>query len=214
MGSAPRAPTKRVFGQDVQMIRTHAGDVSVMTYKFVQLYIERGGANAAKCARDAGYSENTAGSIASDLLHDERVLQLIDHAARAKLRAAVAVAADQLRQLMISGSAGDTVKVRACEAVLDRASKLLQKVSEQHIVVEDNRDRRTKLLRIVELAREQGMDPKKLLGSLNGIIDADFEVLEPGADQKALPSPAVEFEEIDAEAEDEEHSTEGLEGIL
>lgn len=34
--------------------------------------------------------------------------------------------------------------------------------------------------------------------------------------QKALPSPAIdaEFEEIDADAELEEHSTEGLEDIL
>ncbi len=156
MAAATRTRTIRKAGRDVQMVEADGIELTERAYDFTRHFVEGGGGNATKCALAAGYPEGSAASMASLLLRDERVLALIDTYARTRLRIAVAAAAYQIEQIVKTGSLGDAVKLKACESVLDRASKVLAKIerTETKVTVEhkvpDGASALTSIKRMVE----------------------------------------------------------------
>lgn len=196
---------RRIAERDVQMIRTVVGEMSERAYKFAQLYCERGGRNAHKCAVDAGYSEASASAMANSLLRDERVLSLIEHFCATALRAAIVTATDQLQRLALNGDTTDAVKLKASESILDRASKLLTKVTEHRVVVEDRRSPAPGAA-VAEFIQQNASD----LGIV--VVDPDrlTRYLETAARVGVAQSSAidvVDFEEI-------EEGREGIEDLL
>jgi len=105
---------------------------------FAENFVSSGG-KAEQSAVRAGYATtgDAAHVRANELLRHEGVLAMIRHLCDTRLRASVAMAAAQLEHLAQharGGNSGDAVKLKACEALLDRGGMLVAKYAEVHHV--------------------------------------------------------------------------------
>jgi hypothetical protein len=133
-------------------------------------------------ARSAGYcAENpeTANRAAYRLAHDEKVLAAIHEEAYRRLQAGTLAAVELLTGFIGDAEVDSAVRLKAATALMDRAG--LHAKSEHLVAVSHTDDRQSKLLRLAELARAAGQDPKLVLGSLADALEGDYSVLEAGA---------------------------------
>lgn len=159
---------------------------------FVQHWVQSGGRSAAECARIAGYSDpgtNAINVIAHRLAHDEKIQAAILEESRKMLQGLAPMAVGVITNVLGNPSHKDNLK--AAGMVLDRVG--MHAKLETLNTTRNIEDRTTQIREAVELCRELGMDPRKLLGKFGVQLDAEF---------KELPAPEPD-NVIDAEFTDE-----------
>lgn len=175
--------------------------------RFVMAMIETGG-NRVRSALLAGYGEKSgtpdqryraAAMTGSRLAHDEDIIAATQEQAEKMMKAGAIKAAAVMIELM--DSADPKVRLKAASETLGISG--IQSVAKQEIKVEHHDQTTGELLRfITTAAREQGLDPRKLLGQV-------------GVDPKILDAEFTEVPKDTAElSETAETSTEGLEDLL
>jgi len=149
---------------------------------FVVALLDFGGINPNKAARMAGYSVADGGAglavTAHRLAHDEKIQDAIQEEAGRRLRTGSIMAVKTLLEIADNPAAEHRDRLKAVEMILNRTG--LHAISEKNVTVthvDQTSDEMIK--RIALLARNQGLDPVKLLGNAGVVVDADFkEVVE------------------------------------
>ncbi len=140
--------------------------------KFVWAMLETGQVNHSSCARAAGYEgdQDTIKGTAYRLAHDEDIQAAIQETARKAMGAAQLVATSHL--ILIAENPAHKDQLSAIKELLNRSG--LGAVTEHKISVTHSTDRADTIRQVAMLAREQGLDPTKLLASYGVPIDAEF----------------------------------------
>lgn len=145
--------------------------------------------NHAKGARLAGYSGSPAYLAVQGhrVSHRPKVQAALLAEARKRFQAGTLSAASVALEFVADKSLDPRVRLKASEMVMDRGG--LPKATEHRVVSSYEPSREEKLMRLLELAKQLGQDPKLLLGSLVDVVEADFRVLklEPAADGVLAP---------------------------
>lgn len=130
-------------------------------------------ASQTNSARLAGYADEGVGIRVRGhrLAHSPKVQAAILEEASKRLQAGTLVASGVLLEIASNPKARDADRLKAAAMILDRGG--LGAVSEQRISVTHTDNRAEKLLRVVELARLTGQDPRALLGSMADVSDAE-----------------------------------------
>jgi phage terminase small subunit len=175
--------------------------------RFVMAMIETGG-NRVRSALLAGFGAKSgtpdqryraAAMTGSRLAHDERITEAIQEQAERMMKAGAIKAAAVMIELMDSPDP----KVRQKAASETLAISGIQGVAKQEIKVEHTDKTTGELLAFIRsAAKDQGLDPRKLLGSVGvdpSILDAEFTEVP---------------KDTDTLSETAETSTEGLEDLL
>lgn len=151
---------------------------------FVYAMLDTGMVNHSLCARKAGYQgdENTIKVTAHRLAHDEDVQAAIQEVARKAMGAAQLVATGHL--ILIAQNPAHKDQLSAIKQLLDRSG--LGAVTEHKVTVTHNSDRESVVREIAALAREQGLDARKLLAGYGVVIDADYSEVPIEGDASGL----------------------------
>lgn len=175
---------------------------------FVVAYFHTGSRMKATAA--AGYAMGTPDSsqgrvMAWQVWHSAKVQAAIkEFASENVLSTLVPMAMKAWEEIIDDPSHKDRAK--AVGMVLDRTG-MHAKMETVHTVTENREER---VLKIIRICKELGMDPKKFIGGASDFVDADFEVVQREEAKLVDISPVF----ASAEASDPEHSTDGLEDIL
>lgn len=141
---------------------------------FVAAMVETGGGNHTRAARMAGYgnTEESTRVAAHRLTHAPKIIAAIKEEADRQMQAGILVGSNAL--LAIAQDTMHKDRFKAAVALLDRGG--LQIVTQHKVIVQDDRADREIMRDIVELAKQQGIDPKMLLGQNipKDVIDAEF----------------------------------------
>src|SRR5215510_6940946 len=127
-----------------------------------QLMANAGDVSAAEAARDAGYSD-TGGACkvrASQLMHDERIIEALDELAQREMRGLALPALMALKRIMENPQHDDHFK--GVMSVLNRVG--MSERTEQHLTVTHQVDTKDVEALVRRLAQELSIDPRKLLG--------------------------------------------------
>lgn len=156
---------------------------------FVMAMIEAGpDITYMRAAHLAGYEaadRSELMKIAYSLSHDPGILAAIKEEAEKHLKANAMLATMAMVEIASNNEHKD--RFRAAATILDRVG--LAAVEHKEVTVNHTHTtRKSALLELVEIARDMGLDPKVLLGTMSDVVDADFEVV-----QKALPPPEPDF---------------------
>lgn len=143
---------------------------------FVWAMMDTGQVNHKRCAQVAGYQgdDRTLAVTAHRLAHDEDIQAAIQEEARKTMGAAQLVAVSHL--VLMASNPAHKDQLSAIKEVLNRSG--LNTVTEHKISVTHSTDRDSIVREIAVLAKEQGLDPKKLLGNYGIVIDAEFNEVE------------------------------------
>jgi phage terminase small subunit len=142
----------------------------------IGLLMNRG--NQTRAAALAGYS--TASSqglrvVAHRVAHREDVQEAIQEEAKRRINATAIMATERIVEALDDGD--PRIRLKAAKQILDSTGLGAVFKHEHHVEVESKTTR--ELLDFIKgAAREQGLDPKKLLGSAGvpqDVIDAEFE---------------------------------------
>ncbi len=141
--------------------------------------------NYTQAARRAGFTgdPSTLKVTAHRLAHDTRVQAAMLEEATRRLGAAMPLATATLIQIM-STSPKEQTRLKAAAMVLDRGGMAVKTQHEVKVVHELTTEE--KIARAIQLAKENGLDPRALLGQAGITIDADFKVVEPDVDLEAF----------------------------
>jgi hypothetical protein len=166
--------------------------------RFVVAYFHTG--NRERAAHIAGYAgdlgSNMLGVSAYSVWHQPKVQTAIKEFGESSvLGGLLPMAFAALEDALKSGDHKE--KTKAALAVMDRTG--FHAKSEQIIRTPD-KSRIDQIKDIMRLAKEQGLDPRKLIGGAVDFVDADFEIVDKSEGKKAL---TVEI-----------GSTKGLEDLL
>lgn len=166
---------------------------------FVLAYVERADENGTGAARAANYGgssetpeqRQTAAKVAAwRLLHDPKIQAAIKELAEDKFRIATFKATAVLMEIMNDPTHKD--RFRAAERVLaQNGMGVAIQVNHNHV---HDLDEKGMIARIARLAKDQGLDPRRLLGTVGvEYVDAEFEDVTSavGAELTALPAPAM-----------------------
>lgn len=127
-------------------------------------------------AKEAGFTGN-AGTLrvqAHRLAHDPRVQAALLEESRKKLQTYTGPAVALLGKMIGDETIEPKDRIKAATAILDRGGLGIV----QTINVNRSLSREEKLLKVVELARMLGKNPRDLIGSLADSLPGDFSVLE------------------------------------
>ena len=160
---------------------------------FVVAYCARDDENGTGAARAAGYGSGSptveqangaAKTAAWRLLHDPKIQEAIKELAQDKFRIGTFKATAVMLEIMNDPTHKD--RFRAAERILaQNGMGVAVEVNHNHKV---NLDEKGMIEKIARLAKDQGLDPRKLLGTVGvDYVDAEFEVV---SDPNALTGPA------------------------
>lgn len=140
---------------------------------FVFHLVEDGGRDAYRAAAKAGYQGDpeTLRVTASRLAHDERIGRAMVEEAKRRVHASVVLAVSELHNIVADPTTSKAIKVRAIEAVLNRAgmgSSQTHLVKHEVTVTDEE-----KIKNIRNMADRLGLDPTKLLGSYGITLDGE-----------------------------------------
>ena len=127
---------------------------------FVSEYVACG--NPRKAALRAGYRESTARFDSPDMLRIPYVAQAIREETQRALDAAVPIGKKVLYDLAM-GAKSEAVRLQAGLALLDRGGLRLKQIHEHTHTVKDARTDEELRQRVVELSRELGLTPSRLI---------------------------------------------------
>jgi phage terminase small subunit len=152
---------------------------------FVFALVESGG-NASQAAAAAGYGSESATPAQKKmaatqaghrLLAKPHVLEAIKSEAGRRLESGALMAASILME--IAQTPGHKYQYKALIEIMNRAGMIVaQKIEVKHEHELNGTDRET-IAKITEIASRLGLDPQKLLGRHQPVIDAEFEEVEP-----------------------------------
>ena len=149
--------------------------------------------NHARGAQVAGYkgSDGYLRVQGFRLAHNPKVQAALLEEARKRFQAGTVGAVNLALEFMADGKIDPRVRLKASEMVMDRGG--LPKATEHRVVSSYEPSREEKLMRLLELAKQLGHDPRLLLGNMAGVVEADFRVLklEPAADGALEPEAAA-----------------------
>lgn len=151
--------------------------------QFVYAMMETGQVNHTACARAAGYQGdgNAMRVTAHRLAHDEDIQAAIQEVARKAMGAAQLVATGHL--ILMAQNVAHKDQLSAIKELMNRSG--LQAVTEHRVSVTHSADRESVVKQIALLAREQGLDPQKLLTGYGVVVDAEFNEVEQADDASA-----------------------------
>lgn len=135
------------------------------------------GGNQRRAYIAAGYAatnQNTIDANASLIAHRPKIQAAIKEYAHTRLGSMVPLALSAMEEILRDPGHKDRAKV--IQMVTDRTG--LHATTEHKVTVEHTDDRVEKLKRLAELAKAQGVDPRKLLGGMSDVVDADFKVVD------------------------------------
>jgi phage terminase small subunit len=157
--------------------------------QFVLALIQTG-CSQSKAAELAGYAggPDTWKAMGWRLAHDARVQAAIHEEAQKLIRTTAVMAIGVIEGLASNTKVKPEVRLKAATELLNRSG--LHAQTEHKVTVDRQMDDRELVRRIASLAREQGLDPFKLLGSRGYIIDAEYELISGPNDQPLAPSAA------------------------
>ncbi len=149
--------------------------------------------NHTKAAEMAGYEAGKAGSSqlkvqGHRLAHDIRVREALLEMAGSHFQASTLMAAMYLTKTVADSSVDHGIRVKAAIGILDRGG--LHAKSEHNVNVTHTDNRAEKLLKLAELAKAAGQDPRAVLGELADVTDVEFKMVadkspDPEADADA-----------------------------
>lgn len=141
-----------------------------------------------RAAKMAGYLGNQAVLKVSGhrLAHSPKVQAAILEEAKKRMQLGTAAATALMIETIGDKTVAHKDRLRAAEGVLDRGG--IHHMTEHRIEVNHNDTRTEKILRVVQLARQLGKDPRELLGNLADAMEGDFKVLE----EETSPSATAE----------------------
>lgn len=148
---------------------------------FVCALLELGDADYRRAALAAGYTSNSDTSLyqtAMRLAHDEKVQDAIFEESKRRLQTGLILATNAVLKIVKGeGPTGQPVaardQLRAAEMIFNRCglpAETKGEVVHKHVDATDAE----RLQNVVRMAKELGIDPKKLLGSRGIVIDAEF----------------------------------------
>jgi phage terminase small subunit len=172
--SAPLAPVNRSFGPAMNSL-------TLKQQLFVKALLDTPNITNAEAARRAGYEGDTR-ALASNgwrQAHDEKVLEAIHEEALKRLNSGRILAVSVMMEIAAGEhGARPADMLKAAEMIANRTG--MHDKSEQTITVNHSLDDKRMIKRIAALAKQINVDPQKVLGSVNVVVDADFEeVKEP-----------------------------------
>ena len=131
--------------------------------------------NHVKAARQAGYTGTPESMrvMAHRLAHDSRVQQGLIEELSKRIHAGAAPASALVLKAIDDDSTPMRDRLKAAFGLLDRAGL----AAEQKISVTYSDTRKEKVLKVIEFAKVQGIDPHSLIGGMSDVIDGDYEVL-------------------------------------
>lgn len=132
-------------------------------------------------AKAAGYSDRSNGSLrvkAHSNLHNEKVIAAMHEEAGKRLRSSAILGASVLAK--IARTDGHKHQLRAAEALLNRIG--LHETTEHRVTVQRSDDA-VVVARIRELARELGLDPRKLGVAAPPMLEARADVVDVKAEE-------------------------------
>lgn len=139
-----------------------------MQRAFVIAMVETGGDSARAAATMAGYA-NSNGQSSMRLSHNPKVQAAIKEEAEARVRGGLLLGASVLQEIARDPMHKDRLK--AALALMDRGGMAI--VTEHRMTIDDRRNDKEVVARILQLAAQAGMDGPKLLKEY-GVVDAEF----------------------------------------
>ncbi len=133
--------------------------------QFVIAMLETGARNATEAARIAGYGgehPNSVRTAASNLMRNTRVMAAMREEADKRLNSGAILAASAL--IEIAGDPLDKNRFKAAVELLNRAGLIVE--TRHRVVVSDNRTTEEIQQTILQLAKQNGVDPRIYLGTL------------------------------------------------
>ena len=147
---------------------------------FVVALLDQGSeVNLTAAAESAGYKGRESGGLrvtAHHLARDPKILAALQEEARKRMKLGTVVASALLNEFIMDKEVDARVRLKAAGMVLDRGGLPAQvgvNVQHTHTLGRDE-----KLLRVMELAKAQGLDPKQLLGSLIDVTQEEVLTIE------------------------------------
>jgi phage terminase small subunit len=137
------------------------------------------GCSQAKAAELAGYAggPDTWKAMGWRLAHDSRVQAAMHEEAQKLIRSTSVMAVKVITAIAEDGKIDPKTRLKAATELLNRSG--LHAMSEQKVTVERQESDQEKVARAVRLARELGLDPRKLLGHAGVVTDAEFQIVSP-----------------------------------
>ncbi len=174
---------------------------------FVLAMLDTGMVDHGRCAAMAGYNGNSESLRVTGhrVSHNENVQAAIQEEARKRIGSGAIMATSKLLEIAMNDSHKDQLK--AVFGIMDRAG--LHATTEVKHEVRHTSDDKAVIERIVQLARNLGLDPKVLLGQHGVVVDAEYSVVasEPGQDD-------VQDDAEDGENEEEHDYADDLKDLL
>lgn len=137
------------------------------------------GGEQTEAYRAAGFNVSTDGAAracASRLANNAMIVEAIKEEALRRLDSASMLAVSTLVELASVKNPDSKVRLNASNSLLDRIGGFAGK-TEHKIIVKDDRTTQELIDFIKTTARENGLDPAKLLGS--PVVDAEFTEVDP-----------------------------------
>ena len=142
---------------------------------FVLALVEGGGGNLTRAAMQAGYQGNngTLQTHASRLASDPRVQRALMDIAMGLARSSSLLAMTELIKMIESPTLKERDKLAAISKLVSRIGLEPEKtVNLKHTV--EMKTTKEQVAEIVQMSKELGIDPRKLLGRAGVIVDAEF----------------------------------------
>ena len=134
--------------------------------------------NLTNAYKSAGYEAcGVAARVGAHRLgHDPRIQAALLEESRKRTQLGTVAATAYLLEVIQDGEVDTRERLKAAGMILDRGG--MHSLTEHRVEISHNDNRLEKILRVAELARLTGQDPKALLGNLSDVVEADFEIIE------------------------------------
>ena len=173
---------KALFAPTEMYVGPHMAELTDLQQRFVIAMCETGGGNAVQAYLMAGpkTTNNAAARVAAcNLLRQPKILLALREEADARCRTGAILGASVLTEIALDVTHKDRFK--AATELLNRAGLgITQKIDVTHT----HRDEAAVIERIGDLAKQLGVDPRKLLGNAGAAppqglqpIEGEFEVV-------------------------------------
>lgn len=146
---------------------------------FVMALVELGGKGMDRAALMAGF-KGTKGGLqvsASRLAADPKVQAALVEEAKALARSSSLAAVTTTVQVMVDESAPKQQRLNAAVRIMALAGLEPEKTTNVNHTIEVTPSTREQVHDVIRLARDVGIDPRKLLGRAGVTLDADFEIV-------------------------------------
>lgn len=146
---------------------------------FVMALVELGGRNMSGAALTAGFTGTKASLqvTASRMAADTKVQAALVEEAKALARSSSLAAVAETVLIMQDAAAPKQVRLNAASRIMALAALEPEKTMNVNHTVDVGPTSREQIADVIRLARDVGVDPRKLLGKAGVVLDVDFKVV-------------------------------------